>query len=92
MSATSQPNESTKHEKKSIHNQQYYSAHKYQCFRKSLIYDVRRIGRIPRKEILKKYNLPICEFVKHLTEYTERGVPLNSHKKEQLVSLIMEYY
>ena len=81
--------------KKSEHNKRYYNLHKKQCYRKSLIYDIRKIGRIPKKEILERYNLSLDEFIKlFATWVNNKSVPeqLTIEKKEQLCHLVVAYF
>ena len=81
----------TSKQKKSKHNKLYYDSHKKQCYRKSLIYDIKKIGRIPKKEILERYQLPLDEFIKLFATWAA-GRPLTQEKKEQLSRLCVEYF
>ena len=78
---------------KSQHNKKYYDSHKPQCYRKSLIYDIRKIGRIPKKEIMQRYGLSLGEFINIFTVWASaRKVPLTQEKKEQLSKLVVQYF
>ena len=86
-----QPIEITKAQKKSQHNKQYYDKHKPACYRKSLIYDIRKSGRIPKKEILLRYNLSLDDFIKLFGTWANNK-PLTQDKKEQLSNLVVQYF
>ena len=83
--------EVTSTERKSQHNRKYYITHKKQCYRKSLIYDIRKSGRIPKKEIMQRYDLPLDEFIKIFTTWANNK-QLTQEKKEQLSNLVVEYF
>ena len=94
MSDVIQPSktlEVTSTERKSQHNRKYYDSHKKQCYRKSLIYDIRKSGRIPKKEIMQRYDLPLDEFIKIFTTWANNK-QLTQEKKEQLSNLVVEYF
>ena len=78
-------------EKKSHHNKKYYDSHKLACFRKSLIYDIRKFGRIPKKEIMKRYDLNLDEFIKIFATWAVNK-SLTQDKKEQLSQLVVQYF
>ena len=78
-------------QKKSQHNKKYYDSHKPQCYRKSLIYDIRKSGRIPKKEIMQRYNLTLEEFIKLFGTWANNK-PLTQEKKEQLSQLVVQYF
>ena len=78
-------------QKKSQHNKRYYDSHKNQCFRKSLIYDIRKSGRIPKKEIMKRYDLTLEEFIKLFSTWAINK-SLTQEKKEQLKILVVDYF
>jgi len=77
--------------KKSQHNKKYYDSHKPQCYRKSLIYDIRKSGRIPKKEIMQRYGLPLDEFIKLFGTWANNK-PLTQDKKEALAQLVVQYF
>ena len=78
-------------QKKSQHNRQYYYLHKQQCFRKSLIYDIRKSGRIPKREVMKRYDLKLDEFIQlFCTWAVNRSLTLE--KKEALAQLVVQYF
>ena len=80
-------------EKKAQHNKKYYDLHKKQCFRKSLIYDIKKSGRIPKKEIMQQYNLTLDEFIKLFGEWAMAAKrPLTQEKKEHLSHLVVGYF
>jgi hypothetical protein len=83
--------EVTSTERKSQNNRKYYDTHKKQCYRKSLIYDIRKSGRIPKKEIMQRYDLPLDEFIKIFTTWANNK-QLTQEKKEQLSNLVVEYF
>ena len=83
--------EVTSTERKSQHNRKYYDTHKKQCYRKSLIYDIRKSGRITKKEIMQRYDLPLDEFIKIFTTWANNK-QLTQEKKEQLSNLVVEYF
>ena len=83
--------EVTSTERKSQNNRKYYDTHKKQCYRKSLIYDIRKSGRIPKKEIMQRYDLPLDEFIKIFTTWANNK-QLTQEKKEQLRNLVVEYF
>ena len=94
MSDVIQPSktlEATSTERKSQNNRKYYDTHKKQCYRKSLIYDIRKSGRIPKKEIMQRYDLPLDEFIKIFTTWANNK-QLTQEKKEQLSNLVVEYF
>ena len=78
--------------KKSQHNKKYYDSHKPQCYRKSLIYDIRKSGRIPKKEIMQRYGLPLDEFIKLFGTWANSQSALTQEKKEQLSQLVVQYF
>ena len=78
-------------ERKSNHNRKYYDSHKKQCYRKSLIYDIRKSGRIPKKEILQRYDLTLDEFIKIFATWAINK-SLTQDKKEQLSQLVVQYF
>jgi hypothetical protein len=94
MSDSTQPinmQEITALGKKSQHNKKYYELHKPQCYRKSLIYDIRKSGRIPKKEIMQRYGLPLDEFIKLFGTWANNK-PLTNEKKEALSQLVVQYF
>ena len=80
-----------KQKKKAQHNKRYYDLHKQQCFRKSLIYDIKKIGRIPKKEIMQRYNLTLDEFIQLFGTWAVNR-SLTQEKKEQLSHLVIDYF
>jgi len=78
-------------QRKSQHNRKYYDSHKKQCFRKSLIYDIRKSGRIPKKEIMQRYGLPLDEFIKVFGTWAN-DKPLTQEKKQALSQLVVQYF
>jgi len=86
-----EPQEITQAQKKSQHNKKYYDSHKKQCYRKSLIYDIRKSGRIPKKEIIQRHNLTLDEFIKLFGTWAN-GKALTNEKKEQLSQLVVQYF
>ena len=79
-------------ERKSHHNKKYYDSHRQACYRKSLIYDIRKSGRIPKKEIMQRYNLSLDEFIKLFGTWAQNGKSLTQDKKEQLSNLVVQYF
>ena len=78
-------------QKKAQHNKRYYDLHKQQCFRKSLIYDIKKIGRIPKKEIMQRYNLKLDEFIQLFGTWAVNR-SLTQEKKEALAQLVVQYF
>ena len=78
-------------QKKSQHNKKYYDSHKQACYRKSLIYDIRKSGRIPKKEIMQRYDLSLDEFIKLFGTWA-KDKPLAQDKKEALSQLVVQYF
>ena len=78
-------------QKKSQHNKKYYDSHKPACYRKSLIYDIKKFGRIPKKQIMQSYDLSLDEFIKLFSTWAN-GKPLTSEKKEALAQLVVQYF
>ena len=91
ITCDSLPNEVTSKQKKSQHNKRYYDLHKPKCYRKSLIYDIRKIGRVPKKEILERYNLTLDEFIRLFATWA-KNKQLTTEKKEQLSNLVVAYF
>ncbi|MDC0525467.1 hypothetical protein OAO87_00615 [bacterium] len=86
-----QPVEISQAQKKSQHNKKYYDSHKPACYRKSLIYDIKKSGRIPKKEIMQRYGLPLDEFIKLFGQWVNNK-PLTQDKKEALSQLVVQYF
>lgn len=76
--------------KKAEWNRQYYDSHKKNSFKKSLMFDVRRVGRVPSVETIMKYELDPMQILLAWRQYRASVTSPNLVKRERMLQLLKE--
>ena len=76
--------------KKAEWNRQYYDSHKKNSFKKSLMFDVRRVGRVPSVETISKYELDPLQILIAWRQYRTSVTSPNLVKRGRMLELLKE--
>ena len=76
--------------KKAEWNRQYYDSHKNNSFIKSVMFDVRRVGRVPSVETISKYELDPLQILIAWRQYRTSVTSPNLVKRERMLELLKE--
>ena len=79
---------SDKKAKKAQWNRQYYDSHKKNSFKKSLMFDVRRVGRVPSVETITKYDIDPMQILIAWRQYKSSVTNPKLVKREKILELL----
>lgn len=74
--------------KKTQWNRQYYDSHKKNSFKKSLMFDIRRVGRVPSVETINKYEVDPMQILIAWRQYKSSVTNPNLVKREKILELL----
>ena len=85
------PEEMTQTEKRKMWNAYYYQQNTSKCHRKTLLIDVKNLGRVPSLDTMKKHNVNILEVLHAFLQYKSSHKPtaLKVRRMQELILAVV---